>query len=404
MFDFLLKKTYLITQFMVIKSIKQAKDLSGKRVLLRVDFNVPIKDGKILEEYRIIQQLPTIKYLQKQNCRIILVSHLGQPKKEDDKTKFSLKPIAFKLEELLGQEIKFVEDLEGFTAGNVISKANPKDIIMLENIRFYQGELKNSSVLAKKLAKLADIYINDAFAVSHREQATVSAIKKFLPSYAGLLLEQEVLNLSKAFNPKKPLIVIIGGVKVSTKVPLIKKLYKKAHKILVGGALSNNFLVAHGLEVGKSLIDQDSIKFAKNFKDKNIIAPIDVVVSTSQEGEKTEIKKANKVGKNDYIFDIGPETVRLFSSYINKANTIVWNGPMGMFEIKQFKHGTIAIASMVAARSKGKAFGIVGGGETVEALNMSKMTEYIDWVSTGGGAMLSYLGGEKMPGLKGIVK
>nr|MCU0680433.1 phosphoglycerate kinase [Planctomycetota bacterium] len=255
-------------------------------------------------------------------------------------------------------------------------------------------------------AQPADLYVNDAFAVCHREQASVGAIKKFLPAYAGLLLTQEVESLNKVLKPKKPLVSIIGGSKISTKAPLVKKLYAQSNHLLIGGALANNFFLACGYEVGKSLIDKDSIAFAKKYfskskRDKKIILPIDVVVRNDK--KKVTVKKLTAIAKNDMILDIGPESISLFAIYIKKAQTLAWNGPMGKFEEDSFKHGTLAVARLIATRSTGHAFGVVGGGETVEVLKMSKMFEYVDWVSTGGGAMLSYLGGEKMPGLKGIV-
>jgi len=388
---------------MAIKTIRNVKNLYGKKVLLRTDLNVPIKKGKILDDYKIEQQLATIRFLLEKHCRIILVSHLSGtiPGKFDEK--YSVKPIAKALSKMLGKSIVVVKEINDFEAGKKISKAKYGDIIMLENIRFEEGEEKNSRALAKKLAKLADIYINDAFAVSHRAHASLSAIKDYLPSYAGLLVEKEIINLNKALHPQKPLITVIGGSKISTKIALVKNLEKKSSYLLVGGALANNFLLAHGYEVGKSMVDEESIGFAKKFKSHKLILPVDVTVSNRAKGGEVRVKKVNDVNKTDYIFDIGPETIRLYSHFIKKAATIIWNGPMGKFEEGQFKYGTMSIARVVAAHSRGKAFGVVGGGETVEALEKTSMFEYVDWVSTGGGAMLSYLGGEPMPGLEGII-
>lgn len=388
---------------MAIKTIKNAKNLYGKKVLLRTDLNVPIKKGKIQDDYKIEQQLSTIKFLLEKNCRVILITHLGRPTPGKFDEKYSVKPIAKALSKLLGRNIIVVKEINEFVAGRKISKAKYGDIIMLENIRFEMGEEKNSRTLAKNLAKLGDIYVNDAFAVSHRAHASVSAIKDYLPAYIGLLLEKEVVNLNKALHPQKPLVTVIGGSKISTKIGLVKNLEKKSNYLLVGGALANNFLLACGYEVGKSMIDKESIAFAKKFKSAKIILPVDVVVSNRAKDGGVKVKNIKNVNKNDCILDIGPETIRLYSHFIKKAATIIWNGPMGKFEEEKFKFGTMSIARVVAARSKGKAFGVVGGGETVEALQKTNMFEYVDWVSTGGGAMLSYLGKEPMPGLEGIV-
>ena len=377
--------------------------MTGKRVLLRTDFNVPVKQGVILDEYKIDQQLPTIKYLREHNAKIIIVTHLGEPKMNEPKEKYSVKPIADYLEKIFKIEIKIIKNFSDFSAGTIFSRMKNKEIVILENIRFYRGEMENSQIFAKKLSQIADLYVNDAFAVSHRQQASISAIKNFLPSYAGLLLEQEVINLSRVLHSKKPLIAIIGGAKIATKIKLIKNLQKKGATILIGGALANNFLVAHKMEVGKSLVDQKSIIIATKLNSRHIIIPIDVVVSTSNTGQACA-RSINSIGKKEYIFDIGPETISLYAKFINKAKTIIWNGPLGFFEIKKFGHGTMAIAKTIAARSRGSAFGVAGGGETVAALRQTKMMEYLDWISTGGGAMLAFLGGEPMPGLKNLVK
>jgi 3-phosphoglycerate kinase len=388
---------------MFIKSIKKVEDLAGKRVLVRIDFNVPIKDGNIIDDYKITRGLETIKYLVENNCKVILLTHLGSEMLGKFDAEFSVKPIADRLSKLINKKIGYVKDCIGLEAGTAVAKVKNGEILMLENIRFVSGEGKNDLKLAKNLAKLADIYVNEAFAESHRNYASMSAIKKYLPSYAGLLLEQEIINLEKAVKPNKPLIVILGGAKIATKIPLIKKLYKKSFRILIGGGLANNFFVAHNLEIGHSLFDSESVKFAKKFKYKNIILPVDVIVL--EKGSENPVPKhVSKINKTDTIYDIGPKTISLFAGFIKKANTIFWNGPLGMFEDNRFKHGTIETARVVGFRSKGKAFGVAGGGETVEAIKLSKMMEDFDWVSTGGGAMLSYLGGEKMPGLIGLVK
>lgn len=390
---------------MKIKSIRDAKNLSGKRVLLRVDLNVPLKNGKIVDDYKLIKQLPTIEYLLKQKAKIIVLSHLGRPKAGEDNSHLSIKPIYKRLSKVLHRKIFYVDDCVGFKAGNAVSAMQDGDIVMLENIRFEAGEMNNSVALAHQLSKLADIYVNNAFAVSHREQSSVAAIKKYLPSYAGLLLTAEVEHLYQvAVKPEKPLVVIIGGAKIATKINLINQFSSSAHRILVGGALANNFFRARGYEVGKSLIDEESVAFAKNFDNKKMILPIDIIVNDSVNGSRLNVKKISELKKDECIYDIGPETIKLYATIIKEAKTLIWNGPLGMFEEKAYSNGTLSVARLVATVSGGSAYGVVGGGETVEALKQTKMMNYVDWVSTGGGAMLSFLGGDVMPGLKKIVR
>jgi phosphoglycerate kinase len=401
---------------MEIKSIREAQDLRGQTVFLRVDFNVPMKKGKVLEDFKIHQCLDDIRWLQARDCKIIIASHLGKPKNSKDKD-CSLKPIAKILAKLLECPVAFVGDCVGPEVKAKAIKLKPRQILLLENLRFHKDEQKDSPAFAKRLAQLADIYINDAFAVSHRADASVSAIKDFLPSYAGLLLEKEVRSLHRVLKPKKPLVVVMAGSKIETKAPILKHLYPFASKILVGGALANAFFAAEGMEIGSSMIDEGGVKIAKAMlKDiarhggaSKLVLPKDLVIGTHLENKaimpdnKIYVRKPRAVKFSDYICDIGPETIGLFAKYIKKANTIVWNGPLGLFEIPSFKQGTVIIARLIASRASGKAFAVVGGGETVEALHMSKMAEYVDWISTAGGAMLDYLSGMKMPGLKGIV-
>lgn len=395
---------------MTIKSIKQAKNLSGKKALLRVDFNVPLSKGstgrsaKIKDDFKIMAGLPTIRFLLRYNCAIIIMTHLGRPEGKA-KQEYSTRILAARLEKVLGRKVKFAGDCAGFKAGTEASRLKKGEILMLENLRFHHDEKNNNLQFAKRLASYADIYVNDAFAASHRAHASVSAIKKYLPAYAGLLLEQEIINLNKVLKPEQPLIAVIGGSKVETKMRLLNKLHKKAFRILIGGALANNFLAAHKISVGKSPVDKKSITFAKKFLDKNVILPVDAAVGEKKDGSgEATIRNIYEVKNNEIIFDIGPRTIKLYSNFIKKAKTIIWNGPMGKFESGNFKFGTLSMARSIASRATGKAFAAVGGGETIEALNMSGMLGDIDWVSTGGGAMLSYLGDEKMPGLKGLIK
>jgi len=387
---------------MKLSSIEKIKGLKNKKVLVRVDFNVPMEDGKVKDDYRIKSALPTINYLVDAGAKVILMAHLGDPGAKVVPT-LSLKPVARRLSQILKKDVTFVPETVGYKTDEAISEMVSGDIVFLENLRFNEGEGKDEIKFAKRLALLGDVYVNEAFSVCHRKQASISAIKKLLPTYYGLQLVSEVTNLDKILKPKKPLIVIMGGAKISTKAPIISKIYDSADKILLGGGLANNFFKHLKLEVGKSLVDEDSEiyvkKFFKNQKmaDK-ILLPIDVVVCGKN--KRPKIKYLDEVNKSDAIFDIGPETIAAFSNIIKTAQTIVWNGPLGKFEEASYKHGTLAIATAVAARSTGKAYGLVGGGETVEALKQTKMEEYVDFVSTAGGAMLAYLGGDKMPGLK----
>lgn len=380
--------------------------IKNKRVLLRCDFNVPISAGKIREDFKIKQSLKTIIFLLNNNCELILVSHLGQPKDGFDK-KFSLKPIADYLSKILARKIEFLSYNKYSKFNDIKREINLKTkvgqkVFLLDNIRFFKGEDRDCQRLGKSLAGLADVYVNDAFAVSHRANSSVSAVRKNIPSFAGLLLSKELKNLDKIINPKKPLVLVMGGAKIATKLPIIKKLYHKSAHILLGGALANNFFKAKGLSIGKSLFDQGADQIVKDYlNSKKIILPVDVVVGSYNSKKKIvrKVKKINEITENEFIYDIGPETISLFSKYIKKSKTVVWNGPMGKFEDGDFKKGTIMIATQVATHARGSSFGVVGGGETVEALNLSKMSSYVDWVSTGGGAMLSYLSGDKMPGI-----
>ena len=429
---------------MTIKSFRQAKNLSGRTIFLRVDFNVPIKGGKILDDARITAVLPDILFLLDHHCKVILATHLGRPclvaGKATEKTvkAYSTRPVALFLSKFLKRPVKFLEidfpqtvlkskksktvktskaaitALTITAAQEKIVQAQPGSLFFLENLRFNSGEQKNDKRFAKQLASLADVYVNDAFAVCHRADASVAAIKKYLPSYAGGLLEKEVVNLGKIFRPQRPLVAIVGGAKISTKISLLKNLLKTSSQVLIGGALASEFLAAQKIRVGRSLLDKADIKLAgvllKKFGRK-IILPVDAVTATNlkKTGELTaksiiKIRKINEIKAGEAIMDIGPETISLFAKYIKIAQTLVWNGPLGLFEVPNFRHGTVIIARLFAIRSGGRAYGVAGGGETLEAIKMSKMGEYIDWVSTGGGAMLAFLGKESLPGLQGLVK
>lgn len=386
---------------MKLTPITKLKKLKGRRVMVRVDFNVPIEDGKIKDDYRIKASLPTLEYLLNLGARVIILAHLEDPAGKVV-PELSLKLVAKHLAKLLKRPVEFVEETVGYRADKAVADLKDGEVVFLENLRFNAGEYSDDSKFAKRLAAYGDVYVNEAFSVCHRKQASVSALRRLLPTYYGIQLTGEVNALDKILKPKKPLVVVMGGAKISTKLPLVKKLKGPASHILIGGGLANNFFKYQKLETGKSLVDKDNIEELKVFFKKgelarDIILPIDVIVK-GRDG-KPHLTVPEAVKKTDTILDIGPETVSLFANIIKDAQTIVWNGPMGFFEEAPYRHGTLGVATMIASRSTGRAFGLVGGGETVEALQMTKMAEYVDFVSTAGGAMLSYLGGEKMPGL-----
>ncbi len=384
---------------MQLKSIKEVKHLFGQRILVRVDFNVPVKKGVVVDNFKIQSSLPTIKFLLHSGARVILVSHLGRPLSKEKK--FSLLPVALELKKLIGTKVVFDklenrDDWEG------------EKLVLLENIRFYKGEESNNLKFAKQLSQLADIFVLDGFAVSHRNSASVSGVSKFLPSYAGFLLSSEVEGLSKVvLNPKQPMVLMLGGLKTETKLLILKNLLPKTNNVLLSGEMFNTFLWAKGHEVGNSVIN----KIFKNvvlklLKNRKIIMPIDVVVGTDK-GKNTRVVLLDKkliLKKDEGIFDIGPKTVLLFAKYLKSAKTLVWNGAMGRFEQSPYHHGTYALVNLFASRSKGKAFGVCGGGETLEILRHLNLLNDVDLVSTGGGAMLEFLSGKKLPGLTNLLK
>lgn len=355
-----------------MKTITQLKrkNLLGKKVLVRVDYNVPIKAGKIVETFRLDQSLPTIEYLLKNGARVILVSHLG------DDGKKSLAPVAKYLGKYFGTKLVTKFNDPKF---NIYLAAG--QVILLENIRKFDGEKKNDPDFAQKLAKLADIYVNDAFSVSHRAHASVVAVTKYLPSYAGMLFMKEFKNLSLALKPKTPFVVVIGGIKFQTKIPLIKKFLKTADQIFIGGALANSFMKAMGCDVGNSIVDED-VSYIKPFlKNKKIVLPVDTVVN-----------------KKKQIVDIGPKSLEQIKVMAKSARMILWNGPVGWFEVGA-KKGTQETAKIIASA---KSFSIVGGGDTLSAITELKLGKKINFISTAGGAMLDFLATGTLPGIKAL--
>ena len=396
-----------------MKSIKSIQNLKNKKVLVRVDFNVPVGGDGIIdskEDWRIRVALPTIEYLIKEKAKIILMSHLGRPEVSQkfikskvykvQNQKYSLRPVANRLEELLKCKIKFVDDCLGDKVKNAVEKMQMEEIILLENLRFYEEEKNNDEEFARKLAGLADVYINNAFSVSHRQHASVCAVTKFLPSYAGLLLEREIEVLSEAMNnPKKPATIIIGGAKAETKVPVIESLLDKFDNILIGGVVANVILKAKGADVGSSLLDDIDLSEIKKIDiySKKINIPSDVVICDLGE-KKVAVSEVKKIG-NNRILDIGQKTAELYSKIISGSETIIWNGPMGLFEKEEFSLGTKIISEAVA---KARGCTIIGGGDTIAAVHKFGDLEKIDYVCTGGGAMLEFLSGKRLPGLEAL--
>lgn len=391
---------------------KTLKDLNvdGKKVLVRVDYNVPISSetGEISDDTRIVASLDTIKYLLDHNAKVILMSHLGRPKNGPEK-KFSLEPVAKKLSELIGKDVKF---LQSDTVVDEKVKESCKelengDIVLLENTRFRAEETKNGDEFAKELASLADLYVNDAFGTSHRAHASNVGVSKHLESALGFLVEKEVSVMGKALeNPERPFIAILGGAKVSDKIGVIDNLLDKVDGILVGGGMAWTFLKSEGYEVGKSLVENDKLDLAKELLKKatekgvKFFLPLDAVVADEMtEDSPSKIISINDFTPEEQAFDIGPRTVSVFVEEIKKSKTIVWNGPMGVFEIKQFANGTFDIAK---ALSEVDATTIIGGGDSASAIEKSGYKDKVTHVSTGGGASLEFLEGKTLPGIDAI--
>jgi len=374
--------------------------VNNKRILLRVDYNVDLDDkGKIISDFRIRASLPTINFLLANNAKkIIIISHLGRPKGKDKN--LSLKPIAEHLGRLLKKEVVFVDDCIGDQVRQSIESNEDKKIFLLENLRFYEGEEKNDEAFAKELAKLADVYVNDAFGVCHRLNASVAAITKFLPSYAGLLLEKEVNNLSRLKEKvERPFVVVLGGAKISTKLPVIKKFLEIADYILLGGGLANTVCEAWGFNVGKSLVEKEMLEEAKALGSSKaeLILPGDFVVAFSFDAKKGMIREMGEVKNDEIIVDIGPVATKFFVNTIKNAKTILWNGPMGYWENKKFREGTEKVAKAIA---QNKNFTVVGGGETLTVVEDLKLFDKYSFVSTGGGAMLEFLSEDNLASLK----
>jgi phosphoglycerate kinase len=389
-------------------SIKDT-DLTNKKVLVRVDFNVPLdKQQNITDDTRIRETLPTIKYLLDKNCRVILCAHLGRPKGKPV-PEMSLKPCAKRLAELLKVKVLMAPDCVGAETVKIAAGLNAREILLLENLRFHPEEEKNDPNFAKELASLAEVFVQDAFGTVHRAHASTEGVTKFLPAYAGFLLKKEIDFLGKALeSPDRPFVAILGGAKISGKIDVISNLLSKVDTLLIGGAMTYTFLKAQGISIGNSLVEDDRLDMAREVlakaKEKKVtfLLPIDHLVADKVEaGAKTQIV-GDSIPAGMIGVDIGPKTIALFGEAIKRGKTIVWNGPMGVFEIDEFAKGTLAIANDLAAATKQGATSIIGGGDSVAAVAKAGVTDKISHISTGGGASLEFLEGKILPGIAAL--
>jgi len=384
------------------RTIKNLQDLNGKRVLVRVDFNVPLKNGQITDDTRIRAALPTINYLLSQGASVVLMSHLGRPKGVDPSQ--SLKPAADRLSELLHRPVQFAEDCVGEVAESRSRALKPGDVLVLENLRFHKAEEKNDPDFAKQLAAHGDIYVNDAFGSAHRAHASVEAVAHFLPAAAGFLMEKEINYLGGVLdNPQRPFVAILGGAKISDKLPVIENLAKLADKLIIGGGMANTFLKAEGYEMGDSLIENEAIEQARELLatcSGKLILPVDAVVADAFSNDaNSETVSVGGVKPGWRILDIGPHTIIKYIDALKGARTIFWNGPMGVFEFPRFATGTTEIAKAVAASG---ATSVIGGGDSVAAVEQAGVADQISHISTGGGASLEFMEGKVLPGVAAL--
>lgn len=389
------------------KSVREA-DVAGKRVLMRVDFNVPLKEGRVTDDTRVRAALPTITYLLEQGARVILMSHLGRPSGEGFQPEFSLRPAADKLAELLGKPVAFVEDTYGEVAAEAVAALGEGEVLVLENVRFDKREKKNDPEIARILASYGDLFVLDAFGTAHRAQGSVVGPAEFIPAYAGFLLEKEVDTLTSIFSdPERPLVAIVGGSKVSSKIGVLDHLIDSANTLIIGGGMAYTFLLAQGHEVGTSLTEPDWIEAAgtmlKKAEEKGvaILLPEDHVVADHfGEDAKAELVDQVSIPEGRMGMDIGPKTRATYAQAIAGAKTVFWNGPMGVFEMAQFSEGTRAVCEAVAESA---ATSIIGGGDSVAAVNAFGMAEKMSWISTGGGASMELVEGKQLPGVEALL-
>jgi phosphoglycerate kinase len=379
-------------------------DIKGKRVLMRVDFNVPMADGKVTDDKRIKASLPTIQYVLDQGASLILMSHLGRPKGGPD-PEFSLKAASEVLATLLGKPIAMAPDCVGPEVEKMAKALKPGDVLMLENTRFHAGEEKNDLDLAKQMAALGDVYVNDAFGSAHRAHSSTEGVTHFLPAVSGFLMEQELEYLGRATsNPERPYIVILGGAKISDKIAVVENLLAKCDKLIIGGGMANTFLAAKGYAMQDSLVEAGSIDTAKSILSKagnKLLLPVDAVIADKFEAEaNSKVADVDKVPAGWRIMDIGPKSIEAFKAALNGAKLIVWNGPMGVFEMPKFAEGTFAIAKLLAASG---ATTVIGGGDSASAVKKAGVAKQMTHVSTGGGASLEFLEGKELPGVAALM-
>jgi phosphoglycerate kinase len=385
--------------------------LKGKRVLMRVDFNVPLDENQnVTDDTRIRASLPSIQKVINDGGRLILMSHLGRPKGKPN-PKYSLNPVAERLSQLLGKEVKFAPDCVGEEVKKLADSLQDGEVLLLENLRFHEEEEKNDPEFAKKLAELGDLYINDAFGSAHRAHASTEGVTKyFAQNAAGYLMQKELEYLSRAIsNPERPYTAILGGAKISGKIDVIQNLMSKVDNLLIGGGMIFTFFKAMGLEIGKSLLEEDRIEMAKEILEKaknqnvNLVLPVDVVIADSFSNDaKSEVVDINSIKPDWQGLDIGPKTVDLFKSYIEKSKTVVWNGPMGVFEFDNFARGTFELAKALAEATQKGVVTIVGGGDSAAAIAKAGLEDKVSHVSTGGGASLEFLEGKILPGVAAL--
>ncbi len=378
-------------------------DVAGKKVLVRCDFNVPLSDGKITSDKRIVASLPTIKYLIKNGAKVILCSHLGRPKGEF-KPEFSLAPVAARLSELLGQEVKMAKDVVGESAQSLAASLKDGEVMLLENVRFHKEETKNDPEFSKKLASLADLYVNDAFGSAHRAHSSTTGVADYLPSACGYLIQKEIEFMGNALaNPKRPLVAILGGAKVSDKIGVITNLLDKCDTIIIGGGMAYTFMKALGYEIGTSLLEADRVDDAKAMmetakaKGVKFIIPVDNKVGKEYDpNTEAMVISSDNIPEGWMGLDIGPKTQALFADAIKGSGTVIWNGPMGVSEWENFAAGTIAVAKAVAESG---AISIIGGGDSAAAVQKLGFADKMSHISTGGGASLEFLEGKELPGI-----
>ncbi len=385
-------------------------DLKGKTVLMRVDFNVPIRSGKITDDNRIVQALDSINYITDAGCKLILTSHLGRPEDAPD-PKYSLKPVAEHLKTLVDVPVHFAKDCIGKEADDVIESAKDGEIVLLENVRFHPEEKKNDPEFAKKLAAHADIFVNDAFGSSHRAHASVAGVTEFLqPAVTGFLLEKEIRYLEESVNnPRRPFVAILGGAKVSDKIGVIENLLSKVDTIIIGGGMTYTFFRAQGMEIGNSLVEDDKVDLAKELmktaeeKGVKFMLPIDSVITTEFSNDaEHKVVDSDEIEPGWMALDIGPQSSIAFGNQIKAAETVLWNGPMGVFEMENFADGTFSVAEALAEATRKGATTIIGGGDSAAAIKKAGLEDAVSHVSTGGGASLEYLEGKDLPGVSSL--